>query len=1074
MVKKALLLFSAAACLAGSTAKAQTVPCFSDEMNAREKARNPEAVAAAEAQLKAEIDYALGRISIPRLKVTTGDEDTAWKDNAVLRIPVVFHIVHNYGDEYVSDNEVYKQLDEINKIYSGIVPLGTPSVGVIPTYSGNIPGTSIKYVTNTHIQFYLAQKDPFGQPTNGITRYKNFVTYSGGDHAKYDIWPRENYLNIWVVKAFDNTHTGAAAYAYQPPTASAIPWVDGPITAFGQPLNYDNTIAHEIGHSLNLDHPWGSTNSPQVACGDDAVDDTPPTKGHYIPGGCIPQNLYDYECVLTRVDTLGKKELNPSTKKTDNATNVGLKFRTFDKVNIDSVGIYPADSNQPFTIVLKHKNASGAYLPIGSYSGTTNNNKNTASIGLPSPSTSSVLDTQTSLGIKFNTFDSVVIRSLKFYTTAAVAAANSPYTIVLKRNNVEIDSYSGIVTDSNVVAPVSFEIPYTNATDVYSIEFSVNPGAKRQNQPATAFIKTIPNILTITSDSAQGRYNYFYDWSLYTFNYLQYVPVHFQAVIDTNVDAYSMEFSVNPGMHRDANGAGTRNGINNVIRFTSETTQGYYNYFYKWYIRFGDYNVLYSPVVAKKLFNINSSTPVVIDYPDTVNSQNVMDYTYCSKMFTYLQGVRMRAALRSDVAKRDSLITNYNLMITGVADANGNILPRTDLSPIADFSVATPFTCINNSTPTIFTDRSWRDTLSQITWTFSNGATSATQTSTNPVMNVATVSTKFTTPGWVTVNMLAQSNAGKDTLVASDRLYVSDGVSVDPTNYYQEFNPGTDLDQYPIFNYFDNFTKWEVVSNAGYADNTCIRYKQFDTRPAPSQNTPTILGTPRGDWDDFYTPAFDLSDLNSGPLYLTFFTSGAFRTNDPTKIGDTLEISYSATCGNAWFPLKKLTTTDIGNQGVRLNDYTPGGFWDWQAQNITLSPTTINVNRNKIFFRFRYKPGANPFTLIGSGNNFYLDRIHIGKWTTDVEDVANKAAGVTLAPNPTTGSTSVIIKDAKSSSAQITVTDIAGKLVYSASVSLNNSINRVEIPANYIAVKGMYLVSVVTGSQKQTEKLIVY
>ena len=74
-------------------------------------------------------------------------------------------------------------------------------------------------------------------------------------------------------------------------------------------------LTHEIGHFFNLIHPWGQTNSPGVACGDDRVTDTPVTKGwnHCPPGPdsamiCTPgvvenyQNFMDYSycaCMFT-------------------------------------------------------------------------------------------------------------------------------------------------------------------------------------------------------------------------------------------------------------------------------------------------------------------------------------------------------------------------------------------------------------------------------------------------------------------------------------------------------------------------------------------------------------------------------------------------------------------------------------------------------------------------------------------------------------------------------------------------------------------------------------------------------
>ncbi len=42
----------------------------------------------------------------------------------------------------------------------------------------------------------------------------------------------------------------------------------------------NRTLTHEAGHWLSLSHTWGD-GEINVACGDDAVSDTPETKGHF-------------------------------------------------------------------------------------------------------------------------------------------------------------------------------------------------------------------------------------------------------------------------------------------------------------------------------------------------------------------------------------------------------------------------------------------------------------------------------------------------------------------------------------------------------------------------------------------------------------------------------------------------------------------------------------------------------------------------------------------------------------------------------------------------------------------------
>jgi PKD repeat protein len=100
-------------------------------------------------------------------------------------------------------------------------------------------------------------------------------------------------------------------------------------------------LTHEIGHFLDLEHTWGSTNSPGVQCGDDGVSDTPITKGwNHCPSPsssmlCNPgveenyQNYMDYS-YCTHMFTLGQANrmisaLTSSTAQRNNLiTNANL------------------------------------------------------------------------------------------------------------------------------------------------------------------------------------------------------------------------------------------------------------------------------------------------------------------------------------------------------------------------------------------------------------------------------------------------------------------------------------------------------------------------------------------------------------------------------------------------------------------------------------------------------------------------------------------------------------------------------------------------------------------------------
>jgi len=190
----------------------------------------------------------------------------------VYTIPVVVHILHNYGSENIPDANVKDAIRILNEDFR---KLNADTASVVAAFKS--------LVADAEIEFKLAQLDPNGICTNGIDRIATPRTYKANDASKLNIWPRSKYLNIWTV---NNIASGAAGYTYVPASVNGSPSIDGIIILY----NYFGALApssagtaraltHEIGHWINLQHCWGSTNQPNVSCGDDGVSDTPITKG---------------------------------------------------------------------------------------------------------------------------------------------------------------------------------------------------------------------------------------------------------------------------------------------------------------------------------------------------------------------------------------------------------------------------------------------------------------------------------------------------------------------------------------------------------------------------------------------------------------------------------------------------------------------------------------------------------------------------------------------------------------------------------------------------------------------------
>lgn len=216
-----------------------------------------------------------------KLKQFVQDWIAANKDNlrndAEYIIPVVFHIIHDYGFENISDDQVRDAVRILNEDYR---KQNADASTIVSSF------TSI--AADTKIEFRLANKTPGGLCSNGINHIHSLATYSGDDNAKLNNWPRNMYLNIWTVKQFGGDLEGVAGYAYLPATAaypSNAPY-DGVIilSSYIGSIGTGNyttgrALTHEVGHSLGLSHPWGDTNSPGEECGDDGVYDTPETEG---------------------------------------------------------------------------------------------------------------------------------------------------------------------------------------------------------------------------------------------------------------------------------------------------------------------------------------------------------------------------------------------------------------------------------------------------------------------------------------------------------------------------------------------------------------------------------------------------------------------------------------------------------------------------------------------------------------------------------------------------------------------------------------------------------------------------
>lgn len=402
------------------------------------------------------------------------------RNQSVVTIPVVFHVVWRTSAENIPDSKILAQIDQLNKDFARL-----------NADASNTPAAFAGLAANTNIQFCLAQRDPNGNATTGIIRRQTTVTsFSSNNNIKFtanggsDAWPRDSYLNFWS----GNLSNGLLGYAQFPGGTASTDGVVCLYSSIGSatdpgtasPYNTGRTATHEIGHWLNLRHIWGDAN-----CGSDLVSDTPTQSnatsgcpsypnaagctGSPNPPGRMFMNYMDYSYdACMNMFTLGQSDrMNASL----NTTRASL---------LSSLGCVPPSGGTscgtPAALSATSVTSSSATLNWGAVSGATTYNVRFKPTSSSTWTTGTVASTSAqATGISASTLYEFQVQAVCGTTTGTYSASSTfttssgstTCTDVYEPNNTS-SAHKTIAVNTNISAAIS------SSTDVDWFRFQTS------------------------------------------------------------------------------------------------------------------------------------------------------------------------------------------------------------------------------------------------------------------------------------------------------------------------------------------------------------------------------------------------------------------------------------------------------------------------------------------------------------------------------------------------------------------------------------------------------------------------
>lgn len=397
------------------------------------------------------------------------------------------------------------------------------------------------------------------------------------------------------------------------------------------------------------------------------------------------------------------------------------------------------------------------------------------------------------------------------------------------------------------------------------------------------------------------------------------------------------------------------------------------------------------------------------------NVQNIMDYSYCTCMFTQGQVERVHAALASSTAQRNNLSTAANHEATGV---NGILCA-------ADFVSDKSIVCSGSTVE--FTDVSYHQITSRL-WTF-EGGTPSTSTDEMPVVT-------YDTPGKYDVTLQVWNGAEEESLTLTDYISVfnSTGVSLPYHEGFEDMTGITDDNRFAFINENDEET-WDINTD----------YAHFSTKSAWLSN----YGNDDQSKDHLISQTIDLSTVDSTESMI--FTFDYSYTKRHSGDQEQLRVYISGDCGETW-KLRLVLDSDEMTETTAFGPYYPLYDGWWKKEYITTITPPYYLSNFMYKFEFRND----------NGNNIFLDNINI--YPAAMADIIENGVAVSVYPNPANNQLFV----SGFSEGDYQITNQIGQLVQLGSFGNNENIDISNLSSGLYQIQ----ISALNGASSSVQRFI--